>query len=200
MGTLDVFGSRVRVGYAGVAPPDASNCTVVAPSRASTTGRMSPSGCGLRRRLASVSWFRGALCEKIARRSNQEDGCRGRFRESRYGCRALADEAAILICGVYVDLNPMRAGEVSAPEEAIYTSAYDRIEGRKLRVWEAGEDRCAGASAVEVPGSGGDRVMPPDGWFCELRLEEGPQADVRHGSRSATPRTKAFCPWGWTTI
>ena len=34
------FGSRVRFGYAGVAPPDAEDCTVVAPSRASTTGRV----------------------------------------------------------------------------------------------------------------------------------------------------------------
>jgi REP element-mobilizing transposase RayT len=80
----------------------------------------------LRRRLWSVSWFMGALCENIARRSNDEDRCRGKFWESRYGCRDLADEAAILVAGIYVDLNPIRAGEAQRPDEACHSSAYDR--------------------------------------------------------------------------
>jgi hypothetical protein len=39
-----------------------------------------------------------------------------------------------MICGIYVDLNPIRAGEALVPEEARHTSAYDRIEGRKMRL------------------------------------------------------------------
>jgi len=42
----------------------------------------------LRRRLSSVSWFMGILCENIARRANHEDDCKGRFFESRFACRS----------------------------------------------------------------------------------------------------------------
>src|SRR6185436_1567122 len=50
----------------------------------------------LRRRLSSVSWYMGALCEHVARRANREDQIKGRFFEQRYCSRNLADESAIL--------------------------------------------------------------------------------------------------------
>ncbi len=40
---------------------------------------------------------------------------------------------AILICGICVDLNQIRAGEAATPEESRYTSAFDRIAGRQAR-------------------------------------------------------------------
>lgn len=52
----------------------------------------------LRRRLSSVSWFMGILCENIARRANAEDECTGRFFESRFKCRECADRQAIFGC------------------------------------------------------------------------------------------------------
>ena len=56
-----------------------------------------------------------ALAEPIARRSNIEDKCTGRFWEGRYKCQKLPDETAFLACSAHVDLNPVRAGVVDAP-------------------------------------------------------------------------------------
>ena len=70
----------------------------------------------LRKRLSSISWFMGILCENIARRANREDGTPGRFWESRFRCREGADVSGILLCAIYVDLNPIRAGEADSPE------------------------------------------------------------------------------------
>lgn len=104
----------------------------------------------LRARLSSVSELMKALCEHVARRANREDDVTGAFFEGRFDCRDLADEASILVCGVYIDLNQIRAGEALTPEESRHTSAFDRIQGR----------RKDSASAA------------PDGWMCELTVDE----------------------------
>ncbi len=116
----------------------------------------------LRRRLSSVSWFMGTLCENISRRCNRESGSSGAFREHRFKCRSLVDHAAMLICGVYVDLNPIRAGEALMPEQAHHTSAYNRIQGlkqRRGRLNTGGQDTADSAL--------------PDRWLCELTLADG---------------------------
>ncbi len=85
----------------------------------------------LRSRLSDISWWMRALAEPIARRSNSEDKCTGRFWEGRFKCQKLADETAILACSAYVDLNPVRAGVAEGPEESQYTSVYERIQAEK---------------------------------------------------------------------
>ncbi len=72
----------------------------------------------MRRRLSKISWFMGILLENIARRANFEDDCTGRFWATRFKCREITDESGLLLCGIYVDLNPIRAGEADSPETA----------------------------------------------------------------------------------
>lgn len=68
------------------------------------------------------------LCEPIARLANFQDNATGHFWEGRFKAQAITDEAGLLACSMYVDLNPIRAAMATTPEESIHTSAYDRIK------------------------------------------------------------------------
>ena len=102
----------------------------------------------IRSRLSDVSWFMRALCEYIARRCNLEDDTTGRFWEGRFGCRELEGESALLVCGLYVDLNQIRAGEVPTPEASAYSSVGLRIQS--------------------MQGKGGRGKNAPDAWLSKF--------------------------------
>ncbi len=82
----------------------------------------------LRERLSDLSWYMRCLNAPIARRSNMEDGCTGRFWDGRFYSKALPDERAVLACMAYVDLNPLRAGDTDRVDAPAHTSLRRRLD------------------------------------------------------------------------
>ncbi|MEZ6153898.1 MAG: hypothetical protein R3C09_27700 [Pirellulaceae bacterium] len=82
----------------------------------------------LRSRLSDISWWMRLLCQKIAVRANHEDDATGKFFEGRFRAVKIIDEAGLLACAAYVDLNPIRAALAETLEDSEYTSAQRRIE------------------------------------------------------------------------
>lgn len=81
----------------------------------------------IRLRLSDPSWFMKALCEPIARLANFQDKVTGHFWEGRFKAQAITDEAGLLACSMYVDLNPIRAAMASTPEESIHKTDVVRL-------------------------------------------------------------------------
>jgi REP element-mobilizing transposase RayT len=153
-----------------------------------------------RGRLASLSWFMKCLKEPIARRANREDHVTGHFWEGRFRSQALLDEAAVVACLVYIDLNPIRAAVASTPERSDHTSVQDRIQVREchrrkrpLRApapaakARAPHARAAGLSvttlpAGRVPAHGEDGIwLIPIEQRAGLRRERGARRGGREG-------------------
>ena len=87
----------------------------------------------LRRRLSDISWFMQELNQYISAKANKEDNCKGAFFETRFKSQFLADDAAILTCMIYCDLNPIRAQTATSIEDSIHTSGYVRYQAEKAK-------------------------------------------------------------------
>lgn len=116
----------------------------------------------LRQRLSSLSWFMRCLSEPIARRANREDGCTGRFWEGRFKCQALLDDAAVLACMAYVDLNPIRAGLASSLEASGHTSIKTRLIRLQADIADVELEPVAGPASSGLPLSLGEYLELAD--------------------------------------
>ena len=131
----------------------------------------------LRRRLSSVSWLMRCLCESIARQANAEDEVTGRFFEGRFKSVRLNDEASVLACMAYVDLNPVRARMAETPEASEFTSVYQRILAATHSPADhaapndsAGEDSTQTTDMSGGTGSVASAAPSPDRWLSPVEL------------------------------
>ena len=108
---------------------------------------MPPSACPLTSSMKVMK-------ERIARRANREDGCTGSFWQGRFTSVALLDQAAVIACMVYVDLNPIRAKQAVTPETSTLTSVHDRIAARQAHRLEASLPSTAIAPMLIGPEAG----------------------------------------------
>jgi len=138
----------------------------------------------LRLRLSDVSWWMRSYAQNIATRANREDNKQGHFWEDRFKVHLLVDEASILRCMLYIDLNPIRAAMADSIEQSDYTGAKDRLDDLRIHVatnsdnqitltfesgpdianWERLEHPCSGwLSPIQIDAHQSEAVRDPDG-------------------------------------
>lgn len=167
----------------------------------------------VRKRLSDLSWFMRALSEPIARLANKQDECTGRFWEGRFKAQRIADEAGLLACSMYVDLNPIRAAMAVTPEQSRHTSAYDRIKslqgeqidsaaaeltvidreeaGRQIR--ETPVRRLKAERAKKRSATSG-RKISRDGWLAPLTVDGRAASGVYANKSGIRASDKGFLP------
>ena len=150
--TLQWSAAEVVVRWWKAYPPQRlRDGTPVAPTAAQINAQAGDAGwVALRReRLGNLGWLMKSLKEDLSRRANREDGCTGAFWEGRFTSVPLLDNAALVACMAYVDLNPVRARVAATPEDSLHTGGRVRIRARNR--WVAAEKlRRRGRSKEEV--------------------------------------------------
>jgi REP element-mobilizing transposase RayT len=81
----------------------------------------------MRKKLFNISQFMAGLNQYLSRRANQEQNRKGTFWDRRFNSVSLLDDAAVLSCMAYVDLNPVRAGIAHSLEDSDFTSIQERL-------------------------------------------------------------------------
>ena len=149
-----------------------------------------------RRRLSDISWWMKCSAENIARRANAEDECTGHFWEGRFKLQVLLDEASLLACAAYVDLNPVRAALAETPEGSQFTGASDRLSDLSE---ETPSQETAAQEACQKPARRTPRMSTHDwersrgrrksGWLSPIEIDERSDAlgaDIDSSGRRAS--------------
>ena len=118
-----------------------------------------------RQRLQNLGWFMKCLKEPLSRLANQQDKTRGAFFEGRFKSVAVLDEEALLMIGVYIDLNPVAAKIAKTPETSDYTSIKQRVEHSEAQGRTAD---LAAASGGSVAGSQAAAGLEESLWLCPI--------------------------------
>jgi hypothetical protein len=84
-----------------------------------------------RSRLSDISWWMRLMSQTIAQRINRDDNQEGKVWQNRFKAVRLLDEASLLACAAYVDLNPIRAAMAQTLEQSDFTSIQRRIQALK---------------------------------------------------------------------
>jgi len=132
-----------------------------------------------RRRLSSLSWYMRFLNHPIACRANLEDGCKGHFWESRFKSHALLDEAAVVACMAYVDLNPVRAKIATKLSECDHTSIKRRLKSRTEQLLPFAMNNARAASMINLSQSGYFTYLHNTGLLALQRAPPSPQLRAR---------------------
>lgn len=103
----------------------------------------------IRKNLSSLSWFMARWKEPFARMCNQEMQRRGHFFEQRFGSRLLKNDADVLCCSLYVDVNQVRAGAADSLEHSNYSSIQ-----RRILAWREREVQASLEAFQRRPGDG----------------------------------------------
>lgn len=125
-----------------------------------------------RARLYDIGWFMRGVNETVARMANAEENCKGRFWEGRYKSQALLDDAALLSCMAYVDLNPVRAGMESDLESSDFTSVQQRLHEFLVK------GRHQKNSVRQQKNNLAERIHKQDKLKTELDLQGQPEASL----------------------
>ncbi len=135
----------------------------------------------IRSRLSDISWWMRMLCQPIAQRINREDGATGRVWQDRYRAIRILDEAALLACAAYVDLNPIRAAMAETLEGSQYTSVQKRIRAMLKQRECNGDSQPQGQvsravvdtpSSFDSPGSSARESNADDNFLSPIELNE----------------------------
>jgi hypothetical protein len=148
----------------------------------------------LRERLGNLSWFMRCLAEPLARLANREDGCTGRFWEGRFKCQALLDDAAVLACMAYVDLNPVHAGIASDLPSSEHTSIRRRLRQRTATQGARRLQAVAGSKADLSPRVSLDQYIDLVDWTGR-HLHPDKRGMIAAGAPPALRRIAAEGDW-----
>jgi hypothetical protein len=152
-----------------------------------------------RHRLYDISWFMRNLNESIARQANEEDKCTSKFWEGRFKSQALLDDAALLTCMSYVDLNPIRAKIADRPEDSDFTPIQKRIRHYQTTLKQTGNRTEAVTSAPEdlIPFVGGEHQDKAPGLIFSLpdylELTDWTGRAIRSNNPDAIPSELVWC-------